>query len=447
MDNEQQLKVRAEQLHLAYEAFPGGAVIVIINAFLLTIVQWEVIDHVVLLTWFLILAVITMLRGLLYIFYKRCRHDFINVEKWERFFLIGVVAAALLWGATGIWLFSEDIVYQVFLAFVLAGMCAGAVTTLSFMRWPVISFLIITLSPLIMQLLQSEEFILIIMGVMLILFMVGLLVTSNNIYNSTLENIVLRTESVEQHDILNQAYQALARSKQESEKANRAKSEFLSRMSHELRTPMNAIIGFSQLMQMDTESPLTDVQNDNLKEISVAAKHLLYLINEVLDIAAIESGKLQISMEKVYLRDVIDSSIKLILPDANKKQIKIINQVSEHDYAVHADFSRLKQVLLNLLSNAVKYNCDQGVVTVSSEKINEERLRITVADSGDGLSEKDIDKLFVPFERLHENNDIEGAGIGLVITKQLVELMNGCIGVDSVVGKGSIFWVELDLVK
>ena len=447
MDNEQQLKIRAEQLRLLYEAFPIGAAMVIINAFLLIVVQWDVIDHVVLLAWFLILAVITILRGLLYIAYKRCQPGFNTAGKWQRFFLSGVVVAALIWGATGIWLFSEDIVYQAFLAFVLAGMCAGAVSSLSFMRWPIISFLVVTLSPLMLQFFQSEEFIVNVMGVMLMLFMLGLLVTSKIIYNSTLENIVLRMESVEQNNVLSQACQDLERSKQESEKANCAKSEFLSRMSHELRTPMNAIIGFSQLLLMETESPLTGEQKDNVEEISVAGKHLLYLINEVLDLAAIESGKLQVSVENVLLKDVVEPCLTLIKLDADKKQIKIIDRISQCDYMIRGDFTRLKQVMLNLLSNAVKYNSEHGSITVQCEQVDGKSLRISVADTGNGLSKKEIEKLFIPFERLNGTEAVEGTGIGLVITRQLVGLMGGRIGVDSIVGKGSIFWVELGLVK
>ncbi|MDH5388091.1 MAG: ATP-binding protein [Gammaproteobacteria bacterium] len=447
VSNDQQHEIRAEQIRLLYTAMPVALMVSFINASLLAVVQWDVIDHVILLIWFFAVIFIIILRGLLYVTYKKYQIDFVDSERYWRFFLAGVLASALGWGATGIWLFSDDIVHQAFLAFVLAGMSAGAVSSLSFLRGPIISFLVITLLPLIIQLLQSDVFIVNTMGGMLILFVLGLIATSKNIYSNTLDNIVLRMESAKKNKILNQAYQDLELSKYESEKANRAKSEFLSRMSHELRTPMNAIIGFSQLMLMDTIQPLSEEQKDNVNEISVAGEHLLYLINEVLDLSAIESGRLQISMGSVELKDVIGPCLKLIGTAATQKEIKILDQVSEHNYVVQADFLRLKQVMLNILSNAVKYNCDQGIVSVSCEKKDSETLRIAVTDTGRGLADEDMDKLFVAFERLQKNEDIDGTGIGLVITKQLVELMNGRIGVDSAAGKGSTFWLDLALAK
>ena len=233
---------------------------------------------------------------------------------------------------------------------------------------------------------------------------------------------------------------------EEAEKANRAKSEFLSSMSHELRTPMNAILGFGQMLELDAED-FTQIQRDNVKEILDASHHLLHLINDVLNLAKIESGKLELFMEEVHIDDLLQQCISLISVQAETLQLNVIDHVSCHGYTVNADYTRLKQVLVNLLSNAVKYNQREGSITLDCEVISEQRLCIRISDTGKGLTEKERSKLFTSFERLSAENHVEGTGIGLVISKQLVELMGGSIGVKSTLGEGSEFWIELALLN
>ena len=241
-----------------------------------------------------------------------------------------------------------------------------------------------------------------------------------------------------------QTMENLVIEKMRAEKVNQAKSEFLSSMSHELRTPMNAILGFGQILELDAED-FNEIQRNNIKEILDAGHHLLSLINDVLDLAKIESGKLEISMEKVHIDDLMTQCTTLIGVQAKAHQVELIDHISNRGYTVMADFTRLKQVVLNLLSNAVKYNRKQGSVTLSSKISDEQSLRIHVTDTGDGLTEKEIKKLFTSFERLNAVNNVEGTGIGLVITKHLIELMGGTIGVESTPGEGSTFWVEVKL--
>ncbi|MBC7860237.1 MAG: PAS domain S-box protein, partial [Burkholderiaceae bacterium] len=230
-----------------------------------------------------------------------------------------------------------------------------------------------------------------------------------------------------------------------AEKANRAKSEFLSSMSHELRTPLNAVLGFAQLMESATPSP-TPAQKLSIEQILKGGWYLLRLINEILDLAMIESGKITVSLEPMSLADVLQDCQVMIAPQAHQRQIRMNFPGLERAPYVHADRVRVKQVMINLLSNAIKYNREGGAVAVAVDAAaGGKRVRISVSDTGAGLSGEQMAQLFQPFNRLgQEGGAAEGTGIGLVVTKQLVELMGGAIGVDSQVDAGSVFWIELD---
>jgi PAS domain S-box-containing protein len=230
-----------------------------------------------------------------------------------------------------------------------------------------------------------------------------------------------------------------------AEKANLAKSDFLSSMSHELRTPLGAILGFAQLMESGTPQP-TPSQKRSIDQILKAGWYLLELINEVLDLALIESGKLSLSPEPVSLADVMLECQTMIEPQAQQRGIRVSFPRLEVPYLVEADRTRVKQVLINLLSNAIKYNRADGSVVVACAVSAPGRVRIQVEDTGEGLSPEDMAQLFQPFNRLGRAAITEeGTGIGLVVCKRLVELMGGVIGVESTVGKGSAFWIELNL--
>ena len=228
-----------------------------------------------------------------------------------------------------------------------------------------------------------------------------------------------------------------------TEKASSAKSEFLSSMSHELRTPMNAILGFSQMLELNKGS-LSDAQLEWVNEILIAGRHLMELIDEILDLSKIETGNLSIAIEDISLQSIIDECQNLTVVLAENAGISI-DFGRPDNITIQADRTRLMQVLLNYLSNAIKYNRPNGSIQLTYSLINNERLRIGVVDSGYGLDDEQISRLFTSFERLGaESTAIEGTGIGLALSKKLVEMMGGSVGVFSKKGDGSTFWLELN---
>ena len=242
----------------------------------------------------------------------------------------------------------------------------------------------------------------------------------------------------------NKVEAALTNAKATAEKANLAKSDFLSSMSHELRSPLNAILGFAQLMESDSPPP-TDSQKESIDQILHAGWYLLELINEILDLAIIESGKLSMSLEPVSLVEVMLECQSMIEPLAQRRGISMTFPRFDQPHSVMADRTRVKQVLINLLSNAIKYNQIGGSVVVDCcATTTPGYVRVTVTDTGAGLPPEKLAQLFEPFNRLGQAGNAEdGTGIGLVVSKRLVELMEGVIGVESTVGMGSVFWVEL----
>jgi PAS domain S-box-containing protein len=224
-----------------------------------------------------------------------------------------------------------------------------------------------------------------------------------------------------------------------AEQANKAKSEYLSRMSHELRTPLNAILGFAQVLELEG---LRDDQRKGVGYILAGGRHLLALINELLDIAAIEAGRLPLSLEPVAVADLIAEAVSLIRPLADQHSILLVAPPTCDDHVL-ADRQGLKQILLNLLSNAVKYNRTGGRVELACE-VAGQRLQVKVTDTGPGIPAESVERLFVPFDRLgSEQTSIEGTGLGLPMTKRLAEAMGGTLELTSAVGQGSTFWVEL----
>ncbi len=237
----------------------------------------------------------------------------------------------------------------------------------------------------------------------------------------------------------------LTRAMEAAEKASRAKTDFLSGMSHELRTPLNAILGFAQVMEAGSPLP-TPAQKRSIDQILKAGWYLLELINEILDLALIESGKLTLSREPVSLVEIMLECRAMIEPQAKKRGIVMSFPQFDFPYVVSADRTRLKQVLINLLFNAVKYNRANGTVAIECTVRPLNVIRVSIRDTGAGLAPEQLTQLFQPFNRLGQEASVEeGTGIGLVVSKRLIDLMGGSIGADSEVDVGSVFWIELGL--
>ena len=421
--------IEARQIEFLYRNAKVGLAVNVVLALLMTWVLWDRVPSATLSLWLVAILALTAIRtAKIAMFHRRPVSD-AQAAGWRTAFLIGSTLTGALWGMS-VWWFEPygDLATPVFLAFALGGLMAGAAAVLGVVRRVYFSYAAVVMLPIItwffMQPSSSEQ----VMGAMLTIYLAAMIITGAIYRRVVLVSITTSKD--------------LAEAKEHAEIANRAKSEFLARMSHDFRTPLNAILGFTQLLSADAK--MSEQQLDHVKEVSEAGKYLLTLVNEILDLAKIEAGELDLNLEVVGCRDLLAECVDLARPIANNFEVSLIfDPTNGDDLSVLADRTHIKGVILNLLSNACKYNRQGGEVEIDYVRTGD-RIRTRVRDNGPGLSGEQIAMIFEPFNRLgQETSRIEGTGIGLAISKELTEAMDGALGVDSSPGAGSTFWIEL----
>jgi signal transduction histidine kinase/DNA-binding NarL/FixJ family response regulator len=432
-------RVFNRQIDLLYEGLPYAVVSTVIVVVLTFGFLSYSTDMATLGPWFILFCLILpgrLVTGWMYA--KRKARFQLNYQHAEHIYTAGIILTGLLWGAMGLLLLPElDLQGKILLFIVIMGIAAASNPSIGYRELPVYSFVMLLILPLTLGVNLSDFPNALAITIAMLFYVAFLLRTARKFYSSTENMLRLQEIAIDRE-------QKLLMQREEAQLANFAKSEFLSRMSHELRTPLNAVLGMNELQMLDRNDPLSENQLRRAQKINEAGGHLLLLVNDVLDFARIESGDIDIKLESIDSQAVLRDSLRLIEGKVSQRGIKVFIDQTPACIWVRADKIRLKQVLVNLLDNAVKYNRQGGTVTVSMRPNERAMCRISVVDTGYGIAQESLHKLFTPFSRLGaEQLGIDGTGIGLSFSKQLVELMAGEIGVESRLGKGSCFWVEL----
>lgn len=427
-----------ETVYLLYRIIPNSvAATIVISAFLAAIL-WQFFDDAQLILWFIIVACINVARYVLYRFFSKAKNGVDNISFWDNAFYFLVILNGLCFSAIGIlYLPDASSSYHYFPIMVLIGLATGAVSTLSFQMKNIITYFILLLLPVLIGELYLNTFLSNSIAVLILLSMIFSLANAKRIHQTSVDNIILQYESKKYN-------QELIKNKDAAVKANTVKDHFVSMISHELRTPLNAILGYAQLLKMTDTPSLNEEHDEQTQGILDSGKHLLSLIEELLDLSEIQADQLKVSIEDVSLKSALVESLTILHPVAAAFRDDIIDKV-ENKYLVRADHKRLKQIFINLISNAIKYNHLQGKITISTKLLADGFIRISVTDDGNGLTEEQQNYLFQAFKRFDTRK--EGIGLGLFITKKLVELMGGTIGVTSEINKGSTFWFDLALAE
>lgn len=436
-------KVRAEQIRMLYEAIPVSIVATLfVSLVLVFILLSSSIPRENLFIWLSLPFVFGFGRFVIYKKYLANKYPGDDeLDKHERNIIIGTVLSALVWGSAPIVLHSDNITFQVVIAFALAGMSAGAVSSLSFRLSTIKLFLFISLIPLIIRFISNDSIILQAMGVMVIAHLVLLLISAKRIYVNTEQNIMLRLES-------DRREHELERIIAERERLDELKSDFISTVSHELRTPLTSIRGSLGLLIGGAICELPKQAKGVLAIAGNNTERLLLLINDLLDMQKVESGGLRFNHEPIEINQLLDNAIHVNEGLANEYGVSFSLKLCPEPVYIHADSNRLLQVMNNLLSNAAKYSHRNNAINVSCEVLNE-RVRILIADNGMGIPREFQKDVFNKFSQADtsDTKKVRGTGLGLSISKYIVEKHNGTIGFQSEEGVGSTFYVELPIFQ
>jgi len=426
----QRVDMKAEQVRFLYRNAGTGLIVNIALAVLVSWILWGRVTHSVLMYWFATLMIISVLRGIQLLRFKQLQPDDNQMRNWYWAFIAGSTLTGLTWGVT-IWLFApfDKLETPVFLAFTLGGLMAGAAAILGAVLLVYLAYILVIMVPITIWFMIQPDETYMFMGIMLSVAIIAFVLTGMINRNVLLNSIIMSNKLID--------------ARAEAEIANAAKSEFLARMSHKLRAPLSAIREFAQSHIVDMS--YSDVHRKNTKDLLKASNQLQGSINDLLDLAKIEARKIDLNIMAVDCAGLIEECIELTRPLALENDVSVdFNQQTSAANIVDADHSRLRQVLLNLLGNACRHNRAGGTVTVSCLPVTDGNLRISVQDTGHGIPAEQAKKLFrsYPFGN-HENTIIEGSGLGLMLVKQLTEMMSGRVGFDSTPGEGSLFWIEL----
>ncbi|GAB6040573.1 ATP-binding protein [Endothiovibrio diazotrophicus] len=439
MEVDNRSQVQREQIQLLLDNLPLALAVSLFNGAVLVLVQWSVVHPLGALLWYGALGLVSAFRFVQIRRIGGAPLADVSFEFRRDRFMVGVMLAGAVWGLASLLLFpAGDPSHQAFVAFAIAGMSAGAVSTLSPVRRAVNTFLLLALLPLILRFLIEYALTLsglaLAMAGMVTLFLLGVMTSARGIHANIVQNIELRVEAVQREA-------KLAHAMRQAESANRAKSAFLANMSHEIRTPMNGVIGALQLM---AEGPLEAQQHDYLEVALESARLQVEVINGILDFSRIEAGQMQLEAIEFSPEAVVEEVLRQYRLRAEERGLEL-RRVFDPNFParVIGDPGRLHQVLVNLVGNAVKFT-EQGEVTVSAWP-QADGLRFEVADTGIGIEREALPRLFRPFSQVDDSTTrrFGGTGLGLVICKELVEAMGGNIGVDSFPGRGSRFYFTL----